>query len=111
MAVIGLCATGTTSEGDVESFRQTPAGGLITYLEKLGHQVVDFRDSTATHFVSLDHHKNALAIVTKQIPVEKRVLVVQEPFVVQPANYSPRIQSKYGAIVSLTPETGEETLP
>lgn len=111
MAVIGLCSSGTTSKGDVESFRQTPAGGLVAYLENLGHQVIDYWDSTATHFVSLDHHKNGLAVVAKQIPVEKRVLVVQEPFVVQPANYSPRIQSKYGAIVSLTPETGEETLP
>lgn len=111
MATIGLCATGTTSKGDVESFRQTPAGGLVTYLEKFGHQVVDFSNPKATHFVSLDHHKKALALVAEHVPLNKRILVVQEPLVVQPANYSRRIQSKYGAIVSLTPATGGETLP
>lgn len=111
MAVIGLCATGTTSQGDVDSFRKTPAGGLIRFLESLGHQVVDYTNSRATHFVSLDHHKNALADVSTNIPIGKRVLVVQEPLVVQPANYSPKVQSKYGAIVSLTPATGEKYLP
>lgn len=111
MAVIGLCSSGTTSKGDVESFRQTPAGGLVTYLENFGHHVVDYSDQRATHFVSLDHHKKALAFVAENVPVKKRVLVVQEPLVVQPVNYSRRIQSKYGAIVSLTPATGGLTLP
>lgn len=111
MAVIGLCATGTTSKGDVESFRQTPAGGLVKFLEKFGHQVVDYTEPSITHFVSLDHHKKTLALVAERIPVENRVLVVQEPLVVQPANYSRRVQSRYGAIVSLTPATGDETLP
>ena len=111
MAVIGLCATGTTSQGDVESFRKTPAGGLVTYLEKFGHQVVDYSDPIATHFVSLDHHKKAFSLVSANIPVKRRVLVVQEPLVVQPANYSRRIQRKYGAIVSLTPSAGEKSLP
>lgn len=111
MAIIGLCTGGATLQGTIESFRASPAGRLIQFLEQSGHRVVEFSDPVATHFVSLDHHKDALKAVSANINVENRILVVQEPRVVQPANYVKRIQNKYGFVLSLTPETGNEFLP
>lgn len=111
MAVIGICSLGVTAKGNLAGFLENPAGQLVKYLEGQGHTVVDYTDSQATHFVSLDHHGIALRHISKHIPTNKRVLVVQEPLVVLPANYSKRVQRNYGAIVSLTPEVGQVALP
>lgn len=110
MIFIGLCVSGSTAGGNVESFRSSPGGRLLHYLEEEGYQVVDFNDSRATHFVSLDHNKDALTFVSQHISLDNRVLVVREPLVVLPANYSTRVQKQYGSLISLTPAAGTNTL-
>lgn len=111
MAIIGLCSTGVTAKGNLEGFLENPAGKLVYFLENLGHTVVDYQDTRAEVFVALDHHQVALDAVIKRIPVNQRLLVVQEPLVVLPANYSPKIQKSYGCVISLTPETGKKVIP
>lgn len=111
MAVIAICALGATQEGSVAALRRTSTKHLIESLEGLGHSIVEFDNPRADVFVSFNHHGKALSIIKENIEINRRILIIQEPLVVQPANYSKRIQSKYGSIISMTPEAGNERLP
>lgn len=103
MAKIALSVVGASAAGDVAGYRRTDHGAVVDLLEARGHEVVDVGIPGATHFVAMDHNRHAFAAIEHSIPRERRVLVVFEPRVVLPANYSPTIQGRYGAVVGMTP--------
>ena len=99
MAVIAFSAVGASAAGDIEGYRQTTHGALLSYIEAHGHELVEPGDARATHFVSLDHNARSFAAIAATVPVEARTLVVYEPRVVIPANYRESVRRGYGSVI------------
>lgn len=103
MATIALSVVGASAAGNLAGYRRTPQGALLDLLEDRGHKLVERDSPVATHFVALDHNHRSLAMVADKVPRNCRQLVVFEPRVVLPANFTPRVQRQYGQIIPMTP--------
>jgi hypothetical protein len=85
-----------------------PQDTLQYHLKKSGLSIVD-RIDLATHYISLDMHEEELSLVLKsRIPKKSRILVVQEPEVVLPANFAKRNLMCFQHIVLVGRVTSEE---
>ena len=101
MAIVAFSAVGASASGDIEGYRRTTHGALLSYIEAHGHELVEPGDPRATHFVSLDHNARSFAAIAATVPVESRTLVVYEPRVVIPANHRASVRRGYGRVISV----------
>lgn len=111
MAVIGVFIPGVAEHETLVSSKDDQLGTLASQLRQLGHEVVPISSDSATHFLSFDHHHKNFKLYSKRIPLRNRILVVQEPLVVQPSNYSKRVRRGYGHVLALTPAAGVTSTP
>ena len=102
MAIIAISAVGASAAGDVAGFRGTAHGDVLRQLELMGHRIVNVEDEEATHYVSFDHNRSSFRAVQARIPADRRQLVIYEPRVVLPANYSRTVHAQYSNLVSFT---------
>lgn len=111
MAIIGLCIGDGQDQSQFERFKDGSGGLFIEELEKFGHEIVDYRDPSCQYFLSLDHRKFSFNFAKRIFPKNKRILFVQEPFVVIPSNYKSRIRMHYGLTLSLSPFKADYWFP
>jgi hypothetical protein len=69
-------------------------------LSRLGCQFTDLSDPDSEVYVSIDHHRESLRKVRRNIPKSKRVLILREPVSVNPTQYRCSILNNYQYVYS-----------
>jgi hypothetical protein len=92
--------------------RGDPNNTISKILTEKGIQITTLMDE-ATHYLSIDTDRNELRKIEKNgIPTKSRFLVIHEPKVVLPANFSKKNLEKFGAVVRVgrPPKIGRDSL-
>ena len=64
-------------------------------LSRLGCQFTDLSDPDSEIYISIDHHRESLRKVRRNIPKSKRVLILREPVSVNPIQYRYSVLNNY----------------
>ena len=72
---------------------------LRSSFELAGFEIVGVDDPTAQFYVAFEHDSTNLRLISKQVPLPKRYLIIFEPRSVHPRQYLTWIRSRYGSVL------------